>query len=267
MASSKNSPTERTRAPKRIIIARHGQRVDRRDAAWLAATTRPQDAPLDDEGHRMASTLGQFLGGAGDLCSIDPKERLVVLSSPLTRCVETAHGILLGLGRSDAPIHIEEGLFEGWRWFAGDRRRRTDLSDEVIAPLWYSADHHAKHTSALVTPASVSRRTPLCCVQTRLVEHEGAAKTMEEVHGSQRCALAVSRMLADPFYFDATVIAVGHGFSTMGWAQALGGCKLNNPWYTAYADFWRADHFEATATAATFRLVSDGFHTPHLLPD
>ena len=71
-----------------------------------------KDSPITSSGETVARFLGEALGDANQTLSH-------VYCSPSLRCVQTANGILKGLGVHDkAAITIEPGLFEWLAWYA-----------------------------------------------------------------------------------------------------------------------------------------------------
>lgn len=72
----------------------------------------------------MARLLGDYL--INNL-HINGSE-VVILSSPLIRCVQTADGIVQGMTRAaeatlSVPIYCEPGIMEGGTWLMNDMRR------------------------------------------------------------------------------------------------------------------------------------------------
>lgn len=64
-----------------VLIARHGERIDHVEPSWLDNAEVPDDPPLTRRGVLMAQELGASLSG---------RRLALVLSSPFTRCVQTA---------------------------------------------------------------------------------------------------------------------------------------------------------------------------------
>jgi len=119
-------------SPLRIIITRHGERVDftlgkdwinkvrtgQSDPRIPPLTSRPDfddwkyDSPLTVNGENQSAYVGRKLASLGikiDYC----------YSSPAYRSVQTANKILESQGRRNVPINIEPGLFECPAWYAG----------------------------------------------------------------------------------------------------------------------------------------------------
>ncbi|GAA5954120.1 hypothetical protein JCM21900_002894 [Sporobolomyces salmonicolor] len=93
-----------------IYVARHGFRLSWETPIWTSPTGVPRDPPLSAHGVDQANELGAFLkrelGVTEDEAA---KGEVLVLSSPLYRCVQTATPTAEALG---LPILIEPGLGE-----------------------------------------------------------------------------------------------------------------------------------------------------------
>ncbi|KAK8719762.1 hypothetical protein OTU49_013793, partial [Cherax quadricarinatus] len=123
--------------PRKIIVARHGERVDFTFGDWTRfcfdetrkyqqcdlnmPETLPQrkgaprsfykDGPLTNIGVFQATLVGQAL-------KANNTEVHHVFCSPALRCVQTCASILKGMGIDEVmPINIEPGLFEFLPWY------------------------------------------------------------------------------------------------------------------------------------------------------
>ncbi|PWY94644.1 phosphoglycerate mutase family protein [Aspergillus sclerotioniger CBS 115572] len=105
--------------PAAIIIARHGARLDAADKNWHLTSPTPYDPPLSYGGWLQSRTLGtriidiiQSLGGSLDsttqtedgvkapsdrLQKPKPKRRIIIHTSPFTRCLQTAIAVSSGI--------------------------------------------------------------------------------------------------------------------------------------------------------------------------
>lgn len=137
-ASRSNTIKKRPlRQPRRIFVARHGERVDFTFNSWIQHSFNPEsgkyirrdlnmpknlplrsrgregfarDCPLTVVGSLQANLVGEAM-----------RENNVVINhvycSPSLRCIQTCHSILEGLGSLELPIHVEPGLFEWLAWY------------------------------------------------------------------------------------------------------------------------------------------------------
>jgi broad specificity phosphatase PhoE len=94
-------------ATRRIFLARHGNRQDFVDPAWVASAAEPYDPPLSADGVDQARRLGLRLENEGITS---------VVASPFLRTVQTAHHANEAL---QVPIYLEPGFgeFLPARWF------------------------------------------------------------------------------------------------------------------------------------------------------
>jgi broad specificity phosphatase PhoE len=108
------------RAHRRIVVVRHGYRLDEADPRWPERALRPQDSPLASAGQQQAAALGDALvtreqGDGGALPIVK------VLASPFARTVQTAAVLASALGLGAASLGIEEGLSEEARHMARNK--------------------------------------------------------------------------------------------------------------------------------------------------
>lgn len=85
---------------RRIFLARHGNRQDFVDPAWVSSALEPYDPPLSADGVDQARALGLRLQTEG-VSSI--------VASPFLRTIQTAHHANEALG---VPIYVEPGFGE-----------------------------------------------------------------------------------------------------------------------------------------------------------
>lgn len=107
-------------APAQVIVVRHGERQDRVNPDYAKTAARPNDSPLTDAGLETSKKLGAYLA-TNKLSSL---EDVVILTSPLVRCVQTADGIVQGMlaanpSVSTVPIAVEPVL-AGVGWLPKD---------------------------------------------------------------------------------------------------------------------------------------------------
>ncbi len=160
VVSSRSDPA---RKPRKIIVFRHGERVDWTFENWMRTsfdrkgqyrrtdlnmprTLPPRksgrrgflyDSPLTEIGKIQAELTGRNLGEAG------MKIRYVYAAPPL-RTVQTACSIAKGLASfMDVKVRIEPGLYEWLGWLP--RRRFIEwMSPEELADAGYNIDIHYK---------------------------------------------------------------------------------------------------------------------------
>eukprot|EP01059_Diplonema_ambulator_P037079 TRINITY_DN961_c0_g1_i2.p1 TRINITY_DN961_c0_g1~~TRINITY_DN961_c0_g1_i2.p1 ORF type:complete len:271 (+),score=37.95 TRINITY_DN961_c0_g1_i2:48-860(+) len=83
-----------------VYVVRHGHRIDNFDDTWAATAARPYDPPLTEEGKATALALGK------EFAEFGAEERpTLIISSPFTRCIETAIGVAKGLGLKEISVH------------------------------------------------------------------------------------------------------------------------------------------------------------------
>lgn len=96
----------------RVVLVRHGERVDHVDPSWRDTAAQPSDSPLSPAGHRQAAAAGAHLAGSR-------ARVLAVYASPFTRTLETAAAVAAAL--PGAPVRREPAVAE-WlngAWFGG----------------------------------------------------------------------------------------------------------------------------------------------------
>ncbi|KAJ9079062.1 hypothetical protein DSO57_1039391 [Entomophthora muscae] len=104
--------------PVTFFIVRHGERQDHADPSWALTAAKPDDPPLTDRGVAQAFMTGQQLQSLL-MEKADSSRPIHILTSPLLRCMQTASGIVAGLGKlgSRAVMKPELGLCE---WLSDD---------------------------------------------------------------------------------------------------------------------------------------------------
>jgi probable phosphomutase (TIGR03848 family) len=151
------------------LLVRHG-RTTANAAGVLAGWTPGVD--LDDVGREQARVLGERLAPAGVV---------LVVTSPLERCRQTAQGVLAG---RDAPLLVDDRLGEA-RYGDWTGRRLSDLARTT---LWRTVQ---EHPSAVVFPGADGEA--MAHVQARAVqavrEHDRAVTAQ---HGPDAVWVAVS---------------------------------------------------------------------------
>lgn len=88
----------------RIVIVRHGKRLDSEDTGWSARSATPYDSPLAEEGRDQVCASGQIMKEY-----LTEDEKVYVHSSPFLRCVETADK----LGLEGAQVRLD-AVFGEW---------------------------------------------------------------------------------------------------------------------------------------------------------
>ena len=83
-----------------VLVLRHAERADEAGEAWDG---RPDNPPLSVKGHAQVRATGAALAAA---VATSTSTRTVVVSSPFQRCLQTAAGLVEGLG-DDADIRLE----------------------------------------------------------------------------------------------------------------------------------------------------------------
>lgn len=112
----------------RVVVLRHGERVDHVDPRWRETAAEPSDSPLSAAGHLQAAAAGAHLAAT------EPRV-LAVYASPFTRTLETAAAVAAALRlpvrREPAVAEWLNGDWFGGRFFWPDERAGAN----VCAPL------------------------------------------------------------------------------------------------------------------------------------
>lgn len=251
--------------PAHIFVVRHGERMDHIDPNFGKTYPRPHDSPLTPNGVAMAETLGAYLVHHYGIALADT----VVLTSPLTRCVETSNGIVNGALRAvgdsaqNIPIYLEPAIMEGAYWIFRDMCQNHDVVDPSTGtfhcpdPVYYAAPHHRVHTSPyveLTNPFPLYPPPTFVIEDNKLVDHSFP----------ERCEKGAKQLLSVPELDRKTVILVAHGETVLRAMYALMGMEghsvLVSVPYTAFT------HLISEGSGAETRTVADSatFTTPHL---
>eukprot|EP00756_Hemistasia_phaeocysticola_P001979 Hpha_TRINITY_DN11372_c0_g1::TRINITY_DN11372_c0_g1_i1::g.63095::m.63095 len=92
-----------------MYVVRHGERVDEVEPDWVARAERPYDPPVTDTGRAQADQLGRLL-----VAREGAQRPVHVVSSPFTRCVQTAERIVSVLREAgpDGELLVSNALSE-----------------------------------------------------------------------------------------------------------------------------------------------------------
>lgn len=85
-----------------IVIVRHAERVDYVTEGWTQSADKPWDTPITEHGYLQSQKAGAHVVKLCHQHSLPPVSR--VITSPLTRCVETAAHIIKGIATSTKEI-------------------------------------------------------------------------------------------------------------------------------------------------------------------
>lgn len=250
--------------PSRIFIVRHGEREDHKNPSYSITATRPHDPPLTPAGIKMAEALGSYMT---QHYNIDPST-VVVLSSPLCRCIQTSDGIITGLQGSETgtiPIYVEPSIMEGCYWMFHDMKKSRVVVDPTTGsfscpiPVYHDASYLKEHVSRHVVPEA-----PFVLREPPQVRVEGNTLVEADFHGRCRDA-ATSLLNSTPSSLDGkTVVLVGHGETVLQWLYAmLGQSKpdgLPNPNYTSFVFM----NCSSDGDKVVVQPESMVFDTPHL---
>ena len=92
----------------RLFVTRHAEREDHINTLWQNSSHRPHDSPLSMDGRQQPKECAEYLETKFDV----GKVHLLVLTSPLIRCVGTARRLCEALGVANVELKVEEGLTE-----------------------------------------------------------------------------------------------------------------------------------------------------------
>lgn len=109
LSSSSRPPAARR---FKLLVARHGERLDAVDEEWSFGAEYPLDPPLSSQGCREAERMALALRAEGG--AVEAGDPVHVFSSPLRRCLHTAQIVALTLGPR-AVFRVEAGLQESPR--------------------------------------------------------------------------------------------------------------------------------------------------------
>lgn len=261
--------------PHRIIIVRHSEREDQVHPEFAKTYPRPHDSPLTEKGLEMATRLGKYLADEYGVHSMK-KHRVMVLTSPLVRCVQTSDRIVDAIVESHGdeesqqskkcfiPIYLEPSIMEGDFYLMNDMKKNpsvvTPTELHVPDPLSYDAAYFHRNYSKYVRvekPFFLGGDPNYVITSNSLTEKDFQERNLRGVKG-----------LLENLEFDGkTVILVGHGETVLIWYCALTGMKSNSnlpcPPYTGFVVLNPAD---PTSRAVENKWVPDGpvFSVPHL---
>lgn len=94
--------------PVTFFIVRHGERMDHADPSWASTAALPSDPPLTERGVAQAFMTGKHLQSL--LLEKAESRAIHILASPLLRCMQTASGIVAGLGKLGARAVLRPEL-------------------------------------------------------------------------------------------------------------------------------------------------------------
>lgn len=117
---------------KRIVLLRHGERMDRyvesQGGDWLSTAPRPQDPTLSEPGADQVKEIGKEMKKI-------IQAPVKILSSPLIRCVQTAT-IAAGEIAYPSTISVEYGLAEDAKSMRGrEEGERKPVWTPLILPV------------------------------------------------------------------------------------------------------------------------------------
>ena len=108
-----------TQTSETLIIMRHGFRADTAGQPWKHQVTRPWDPPLATEGWKEAWRTGLSLSKF-----IEKPD--IVITSPYTRCLQTASAVVKAFRLEYDRLAIDKGLSESYDWYNAVRYVASD---------------------------------------------------------------------------------------------------------------------------------------------
>ncbi|KAI5690693.1 Histidine phosphatase superfamily [Leishmania braziliensis] len=260
-------PQLRTMPPAHIFIVRHSERLDLRDREFAKSYSRPHDSPITEDGFVLARKLGEYLVSH---YHIDPVD-VVILSSPLLRCVQTSDGIVAGVLRASAasakvntiPVYLEPAIMEGPYWMHLDMLNNPSVVEpndghfHCPEPVYNDAAFHRDSTSQHV---QLHNPFPLHPAPTFTVKD----KKLVDPSFPGRCIQASKKLLTVPELDGKTVVLVAHGETTLRALNAMKNVEMeparNSTAYTGFVHVTCEGSGAETRVAVEF----EPFATPHL---
>lgn len=253
--------------PAQIFIVRHSERVDHKNPEFGKTYFRPHDSPITDNGFVLAEKLGEYLV---QHYKVNPAD-VVILSSPLLRCVQTSHGIITGALRAAAstaaldsiPLYLEPAIMEGPYWMYFDMRHNPSVvapdgsAFHCPSPVYNDAAFHRESTSPHV---QLENPFPLHPAPHFTIKDNALA----DASFPDRCAHAAEALLTAPALEGKTVVLLGHGETVLRVLHALKGTvmesEIHSPAYTGFV------HVTCNGNDVTPRVTVEfePFDTPHL---
>lgn len=245
--------------PTNIFLVRHGERVDSVDPHYAMTSDRPHDCPLTENGMDTSRVLGHYLSTT---YSLDPTTT-VIFSSPLVRCVQTAHSLVTGIQSATpteafVPIYVDNSLAEGGQWVQHDLLKNPNIADgshlTCPQPLWKTSTSHFMNHSTNVRLLNLFdiNADPKIIIETNC---------LKEPNFVARCSHGAKSLLANPDVDGKNVIVVTHGDTATRWMYSISQVTMipqANPPFTGFMHLCSDD-------SGTWRPQMDTFCTPHLV--
>ncbi|GET86309.1 hypothetical protein, unknown function [Leishmania tarentolae] len=253
--------------PAHVFIARHSERVDHVDREFAKTYSRPHDSPITENGVTLAETLGEYLVHH---YHVDPAD-VVVLTSPLLRCVQTSNGIVDGALRAAAarttvntvPVYIEPAIMEGPYWMFVDMCNNpsvvepNDGSFQCPDPVYNDAVFHRTNTSRHVQLQNPFPLHPAPCFTVK-------DNKLVDLSFPERCTQGSQKLLTVPELDGKTVVLVAHGETVQRALHAMKNTgmevEFHNPAYTGFVHVMCEGRGAETRVSVEF----EPFATPHL---